>query len=55
MTNTIEKINIDIEKINKDNIEIRIYSGLRTDLLIMISTTRNQRAGLIPHLLTSGS
>jgi hypothetical protein len=47
MTNTIEKINI-------DNIETRIYSGLRTNLLIMISTTRNQRAGLIPHLLTSG-
>jgi hypothetical protein len=40
------KINIDIET--------RIYSGSRTDLLIMISITRNQRAGLIPHLLTSG-
>jgi hypothetical protein len=47
MTDTIEKINI-------DNIETRIYSGSRTNLPIMISTTRNQRAGLIPHLLTSG-
>jgi hypothetical protein len=41
-------------KINIDNIEIRIYSGSRTNLLIVISITRNQRAGLIPHLLTSG-
>jgi hypothetical protein len=47
MTDTIEKINI-------DNIETRIYSGSRTNLLIMISITRNQRAGLISHLLTSG-
>jgi hypothetical protein len=47
MTDTIEKINI-------DNIETRIYSGSRTNLLIMINTTRNQRAGLILHLLTSG-
>jgi hypothetical protein len=43
MTDTIEKINI-------DNIETQIYSGSRTNLLIMISTTRNKRVGLIPHL-----
>jgi hypothetical protein len=43
-----------IEKIDIDNIETRIYFGSRTNLPIMISTTRNQRAGLIPHLLTSG-
>jgi hypothetical protein len=47
MTNTVGKTNI-------DTIEARIYSGLRTNLLIMISITRNQRAGLIPHILTSG-
>jgi hypothetical protein len=47
MTDTIEKTNI-------DNIETRIYFGSRTNLLIMISTTRNQIAGLISHLLTSG-
>jgi hypothetical protein len=41
-------------KINIDNIETRIYSGSRTNLPIMISTTRNQRAGLILHLLASG-
>jgi hypothetical protein len=40
-----------IEKINIDNIETRIYSDPRTNLPIMISTIRNQRAGLIPHLL----
>jgi hypothetical protein len=35
------------KKINIDTIEIdiRIYFGLRTNLLIMISITRNQRAG----------
>jgi hypothetical protein len=37
-----------------DTIETRIYSDSRTNLLIMISITRNQRAGLIPCLLTSG-
>jgi hypothetical protein len=37
ITDTIEKINI-------DNIETRIYSGSRTNLLIMISTTRNKEA-----------
>jgi hypothetical protein len=46
MTNAIEKINI-------DTIETRIYSYSRTNLLIMINITRNQRAGLIPHLLNS--
>jgi hypothetical protein len=46
MTNTIEKINI-------DTIEIWIYSGSRTNLVIMISITRNQRSGLIQHHLTS--
>jgi hypothetical protein len=43
-----------IQKINIDYIEIRIYSGSRTNLPIMISMTTNQRAGLIPHLLPSG-
>jgi hypothetical protein len=43
-----------IEKINIDNIETRIYSGSRTNLPIMISTIRNQKAGLILHLLSSG-
>jgi uncharacterized membrane protein YraQ (UPF0718 family) len=38
----------------KDTIETQIYSGSRSNLLIMISITRNQRARLIPHLLTSG-
>jgi hypothetical protein len=47
MTNAIEKINI-------DTIETRIYSDSRANLLIMISIIRIQRAGLIPHLLTSG-
>jgi hypothetical protein len=46
MTNAIEKINI-------DTIVTRIYSYSRTNLLIMINITRNQRAGLIPHLLNS--
>jgi hypothetical protein len=40
-------------------IETRIHSGLRFNLLIMIGLimigrTRDRRAGLIPHLLTSG-
>jgi hypothetical protein len=34
--------------------ETRIHSGLRFNLLIMIGRTRDRRAGLIPHLLTSG-
>jgi hypothetical protein len=40
--------------IKKFVIETRIHSGLRFNLLIMISRTRDRRAGLIPHLLTSG-
>jgi hypothetical protein len=44
---------IDISK--KFVIETRIHSGLRFNLLIMIGRTRDRRAGLIPHLLTSGS
>jgi hypothetical protein len=35
-------------------IETRIHSGLRFNLLIMIGRTRDRRAGLIPHLSTSG-
>jgi hypothetical protein len=35
-------------------IETRIHSGLRFHLLILIGRTRDRRAGLIPHLLTSG-
>jgi hypothetical protein len=35
-------------------IETRIHSGLRFNLLIMIGRTRDRRAGLISHLLTSG-
>jgi hypothetical protein len=42
------------KKINIDTIVTRIYSSLRTNLLIMIIIIRNQRAGLIPHFLTSG-
>jgi hypothetical protein len=34
-------------------IETRIHSGLRINLLIVIVRTRDRRAGLIPHLLTS--
>jgi hypothetical protein len=40
--------------IKKFVMETRIHSGLRFNLLIMIGRTRDRRAGLIPHLLTSG-
>jgi hypothetical protein len=32
----------------------RIYSGSKINLPIMIGRTRDRRAGLVPHLLTSG-
>jgi hypothetical protein len=32
----------------------RIYSGSKINLPIMIGSTRDRRAGLVPHLLTSG-
>jgi hypothetical protein len=32
----------------------RIYSGSKISLAIMIGSTRDRRAGLVPHLLTSG-
>jgi hypothetical protein len=40
--------------IKKFMIETRIHSGWRFNLFIMISRIRDRRAGLIPHLLTSG-
>jgi hypothetical protein len=40
--------------IKKIVIETRIYSWSRFNLLIMIGRTRDRRAGLDPHLLTSG-
>jgi hypothetical protein len=35
-------------------IRTRIYSGSKINLPIIIGRTRDRRAGLIPHLLTSG-
>jgi hypothetical protein len=35
-------------------IGIRIYSGSKINLPIMIARTRDRRAGLVPYLLTSG-
>jgi hypothetical protein len=32
----------------------RIYSGSKNNLSIMIGRIRDRRAGLVPHLLTSG-
>jgi hypothetical protein len=40
--------------IKKFMTETRIHFGTRFNLLIMIGRTRDRRAGLIPHLLTSG-
>jgi hypothetical protein len=40
--------------IKKFVIKTRIHSGLRFNLLIMIGRTRDRRAALISHLLTSG-
>jgi hypothetical protein len=40
--------------IKKFVIETRIHFGLRFNLLIMIGSTRDRRARLISHLLTSG-
>jgi hypothetical protein len=34
---------------------IQIYSGSKINLPIMIGRTRDRRAGLVPHLLTSRS
>jgi hypothetical protein len=40
--------------IKKIMIWIQIYSGSKINLPIMIGRTRDRRAGLVPHLLTSG-
>jgi hypothetical protein len=40
--------------IKKIMIWSRIYSGSKINLPIMIGRTKDRRAGLVPHLLTSG-